>query len=108
MKRCISSKIKQKKFAQNRPPISHPKSSYLFESKIAAKGSFERDLQILCQSVIELECCYQITNRYNHDPIAILSAAAQRKTETHCDGVLEYYNQFYDRLQVIEEIRSAT
>jgi len=108
MKRCIYDKIKQRKFAQNRRPVQRQKPKYLFESNISVSGNFEEALQDLCRTVIEMECCHQITGNQNHDPLAVISAAAQRRSESNFISVLDYYNQFYEHLRVIEEISLAT
>lgn len=94
----------KRKLNQGRPAIRSNPMSYLFEQAVPTKRRADRELQLICRSVIELECQYRILGTRNQDPVAILSAAmSQNSMHASTENIIDFYGKFYDRIQQLDK-----
>lgn len=100
---------KQKITRQDRPALTRINTRYLFEQQLTPRTEADKEFHHICREVIACDCHFRIQGSLEQDAVAVLSAAIDSSTvSTTYQNDIEYFNQYYDRIEVIDEVEKIT
>lgn len=94
-----------KKSGKDRPTIHRSSKPNLFDNYLPECNAADKELHLLCREVIERECGCRIQGSRKQDAIAILNCATDQisVSATH-HNIIDYYDQFYNRIRAIDRL----